>query len=127
MAGNPKTVDSGAGSAPARSYGPFASPWLMPRLHVSALMTRVMSQEGQNTILSLSGRCQFETAIERPLDRSGSPSLKYDGIDVGFAADRRGIAKCRRDLLDDLHDFALEHAVAGVRGRGCACEQNSRL
>src|SRR6266853_1766946 len=90
-----------------------------------ASVTRVIGQEGQNTILSLSGCCQFETAIERPLDRSGSPSLKYDGIDVGLAADRRGIAKCRRDLLDDLHDFTLERAVAGVHGRGRACEQNS--
>src|SRR4029077_21072264 len=91
------------------------------------LVTRVMSQEGQNTILSLSGRCQFEAAIERPLDSSGSPSLKYDGIDVGFAADRRSIAKCRRDLLDDLHDFALERPVAGVHGRARVCEQYGRL
>src|SRR5271165_5895775 len=86
-----------------------------------------MSQEGQHAILSLARRRQFEAAVERSLYRSRSPSIEHDGIDVGFAADRRGIAKSGRDLLDDLDYFTFERAVAGVRRRGRVCEQNGRL
>ena len=95
--------------------------WFLSRVQIqkTSMLRRVgflFSRAADRRGLDL---CQRDyLAVDRPElpQGAGSPGLKHNGVEVGLAADGRGIAKLGSDTSDHCRNLVLEGAVRDLVG-----------
>src|SRR6202041_1135069 len=88
-----------------RASSPHSRPSLGPgpRLMLG-LRSRFAAQECQHQGFRLARSRETQAAVEYLVNETRAPGVEYRGVDIGFAANSRGVAQFDGHLLDHVGD-----------------------